>query len=355
MIDIVVQQQPDLFTIAGDCFHHARPSMHAIVAFRDGIRRVVEETQSHVVIIQGNHDGARTAEVLTPIAIANGYERVHVVTTPKRIRLNVHKEKISVACFPYVARGNGEVYRLDPDPTADVNLLLLHAAVRGNAEAGGLPWFYAGENALNIEREADKWDVVHAGDFHEFTRLHPTALAFYAGAIERTSSDIWRESAPKGVVEYDTASHEIRFVEIPTRPMYNLDVSDLPDFCSIGDTIGAAVLNEILAEIAKTDEYDDAIVRLKATDFPAEERGDIDQALVREIKKRCLHFELDVRNAKREISAMGDRRDLETGLSLAAALDAFTADEDPEVRALVASFLGVELPEPVQELAEVAV
>lgn len=335
-VDRVIEHDPDLLTISGDCFHHPRVGMHAVVAFRDGIRRVIDETDAHVVVISGNHDLGRTAEVLTPVAIARGYDRVHVALTPQRIRIRLALGEVcAIAAFPPVARAAEEtVYALEPDATADVNLLLIHAAVRGHAEGGVLPSFYAGEESLDVAREVDRWDVVHVGDFHQFTRLHPTALAFYTGSIERTSSNIWEEHAPKGVVLYDTRSGDLEFSRIPTREMadYDLGDFDLPPGADVEQ------VNGVLRKMLTFGHLRGAIVRLKVDGFRREDRDALDFATVRQLKHTCLHFQLDLRFAKRESMTI-DRRERPTRGLLDEAHDFFAAD-DESVRTLALSYLG---------------
>jgi DNA repair exonuclease SbcCD nuclease subunit len=337
-VDRIVAAQPDLVTVAGDVFHHPRVGIHAVKAWRDGIRRIVRESDAFVVVVQGNHDAGRTAEVLSPIVVPDDYERVHVATTPKRIRLELPRtrEIVSVACFPFVALGEAVPYRLDPDPEADVNVLLLHAAVRTSAEgADRLPTFYGGEGALDVGREAGRWDVIAVGDYHEFTRLHPTAIAFYSGSIERTSSNIWPETAPKGVVVYDTREGALDLVEIPTRPVYDYDLDDiLGGHEASADRVNAALLN--LAESSPS--IEGAIVRLLVPDFPREERDQIDWARVRQLKQTCLHFQLELRWAQRTSIELGDRRE-RVGRSLADEAAAFFADDPADVRDCALAYL----------------
>lgn len=357
-VDGVVEHQPDLVTVAGDVFHHPRVGTHALKAWRNGIRRVVEETRAHVVVIQGNHDAGRTAEVLTPIVLPDDYDRVHIVTTPRRIRLEVFRgaelhgdyevvcedtrQHVSVACFPFVARGHGETYRLDPDPEADVNVLLLHAAVRGHAEGNLLPAFYAGADALDVGREAERWDVVACGDYHEFSRLHPDRLAFYSGAIERTSSNIWDEHLPKGWVSYDTDARLLYFHEVDTRRMSDYDLGDF----NHPPGVGAAEVNECLAALATFDRLRGGVVRFKVDAFPREERADIDWATVRELKASCLHFQLDLRLRAREAVDLGDRRE-RRALTLAEEVASFFSLDDESVLRIVLRYLEIEVePEP---------
>lgn len=337
-VDRIVQAQPDLVTVAGDVVHHPRVGTHAVKAWRDGVRRIVEETDAFVVVVQGNHDAGRTAEVLSPIVVPDDYERVYVVTEPKRIRLELPRtgELVSVACFPFVALGEEASYSLDPDPEADVNVLLLHAAVRTTAEGvDTLPVFYAGETALDVGREADRWDVVAVGDYHEFTPLHPTALAFYSGSIERTSSNIWPETAPKGVVVYDTDTREMELREIPTRKMVDYDLGDFDH----PPAATAETVNDALTRMMGYASLEGAIVRLKAEHFPRAERDQVDWKLVRQLKQFFLHFQLDLRWADRESAALGDRRQ-RTVRSLSDEAAEFFGDDLAEVRDLAMAYLG---------------
>jgi DNA repair exonuclease SbcCD nuclease subunit len=334
-VDRIVAYDPDLVTVAGDVFHNLRPSFHAVRAWQRGIGRIVEETAARVVVILGNHEAAKTAETLSPVVVVEDVPRVHVVTMPKRLRLNLASgENVSVASLPFVALAQEETYRLDPDPDADVNVLLVHAAVRSSAIEDDLPRFYAGQTALDVGREAERWDVIAAGDFHDFRRLHPTRLAFYSGAIERTSSNIWPETEPKGVVLYDTQSGHLELTEIPTRPMQDWRLEDFNLF-PIG--AGPDEVNQALELLVPSDDVAGAIVRLRVDDFPAADRDRIDWKAVRRLKERCTHFQLDLRFSEESAAQGLDRRSHVVPLLEQAAR--FLADEPEAVRALALSYL----------------
>lgn len=326
----------DIVTIAGDIFHHPRVSDFAKKAFLDGVWRMLDAGLI-VVILQGNHDAGRTSDVLTPVMLAEfKHDNLFIVTTPERLLVGVGGKVVSIACFPYVT---GEVegsYRLEPDPSADVNVLVMHAAVKGAADGDTLPFFYGGGgNALDVGREAERWDVIACGDYHEFTRLHPDRLVFYSGSLERTSSNIWVEHAPKGWVLWDTALDPaescMTLVEVPTREMKDITYSGEVTAAGVNDALWTIDDGEFLAG---------AIVRLKVDDFPKTEREHVDWALVRKIKSSCCHFNLDIRYAKAEGVSLdredGGRRTLEEEAV------AFFADDSPEVRKLALHHLGIE-------------
>src|SRR5690606_1097260 len=66
----------------------------------------------------------------------------------------------------------------------------------------------------------EKWDYVALGHYHIATPLAPNM--WYAGSIERTATNIWIETEPKGFVVYDTAARRAVFHKVPTRPVLDL-------------------------------------------------------------------------------------------------------------------------------------
>lgn len=56
MVSALVEQQADVFIIAGDIFDRASPPATAVRQFNEFIRRVANETTAAVVMIAGNHD-----------------------------------------------------------------------------------------------------------------------------------------------------------------------------------------------------------------------------------------------------------------------------------------------------------
>lgn len=327
LVDLVVEQQPDFFSISGDVFHTVRPSLHAVKAYRDGLRRISEETSADVVVIPGNHDCPKTAETLSPCVIPDDLPRVHVVTSAQWLELDLaNGERAAVLCVPHDNLGAAATFDPALAPAADVRVLVIHAAVKTSAIDNALPRFYAGELAVDVGMLAEQFDVVAAGDYHEVTRLHPTRTAFYPGSIERTSSNIWDEKHPKGVVCYDTATGTAEFREIPTRPMHTYEMSE-------GFESTVEGVNRALELIADT-EHEGAIVRLVVEDFPRDDYSLIDRKLTARLRETCFAFDLTVRFAERDARALA-----RAGSSLFEEAERFFAQDPETVKATALTYL----------------
>lgn len=353
---IIASGDVQLCTIAGDVFEHHRVGVHALMAYRDGVRRL-RDAQIYVVVIAGNHDVGRSADSLTPLVLSNDYEGVYVVTEPTVLRIDDtclgswtrHRPPsglvLSVAAFPFVTLADPKVYRLAPDPSADVNILVAHCEVTG--DDGLLPKFYGDQAAFDVKAVAEQFDVLALGDYHSFTRLHPTGLAFYSGSLERTSTNMWAETAPKGWVWYDTATKEMELREVKGRvvvsEVYDCQSYDERDLeLTDGRLSDVTNLNNLLwanVEDATDVGWDDLILRLVVEHFPRAEKEQIDWALVRQLKERCAHFQLDIRFADEGQQQIGDRR--EGSKSLAEAAREFFREDEGVVRDLAFGYMEV--------------
>lgn len=343
----IVERGVEVVFIGGDCFHSVRPSFHAVKAFQQGLEHLHHE-EIQVFIVNGNHESPRTTETLSPNVVASYTATIFqtpgtysaFLPGPGKGEDGEVPFMLSVTGLPFVALAGESVYKVEPDPDADVNVLLIHAAVRASARPGALPTMYGGPAAYDVSR-AEGFDLVVCGDFHEFTVLGTDPFAFYPGSIERTSSDIWKEQAPKGFVVGDTAAGTFEFVEIPTRPMFDLE---LQDFCEDDPEplpYNAESVNLALRRIGVVSRFQDALVRLKVEGFPPAEKDSIDWKLVAALKERCCHFLLDLRMAESAGVEFGDRRQRQ-GRTLADEAHDFLVEDEPAVRDAALTFLGVE-------------
>lgn len=346
---IIASGDVQLCTIAGDLFEHHRVGVRAMVAYLRGVRRL-SDAGIIVVVLAGNHDVPRSSDSLTPLALLADYltlgalAEVHIVTEPRTIDLTVYgdcqrmdgyeivddatKETVHVACFPFVTLADPKVYQLNVAPQADVNILVAHCSVAGDDL--GLPKFYGHDAAFNVTALAERFDVVALGDYHSFTRLHPSRLAFYSGSLEFTSTNLWAEAPEKGWVWYDTATGTMELREVKGR---TVESHDEPGAWN-ADGVNGWLRHQLdRSDLATT------LLRLVVEDFPPAEKAQLDQRLVRELKGRAAHFQLDLKMAKSASAEIGDRR--EGGKSLADAAREWFAEDEAAVRELAFKYMEV--------------
>jgi DNA repair protein SbcD/Mre11 len=332
----VIEAKPDLVLVAGDVFHSVRPSNAAITdGFRHFMRLRRGLPDAPVVMIAGNHDAPRVTEAGSILRLLAEIPDVYVVDDAARW-IELERPAARIFCLPHAAVAAG-VPVVDPGTEDGVRILLAHGALRGAgvgerltrlAEYGGAPL-----DRSSIRDEA--WAYVALGHVHDATRIG--ANIWYAGAPERTTTDVWGESeSRKGWVLFDTDRQEATFQEVSTR-----EVLDLPGFsararegaegeaaageAAAGESGGwldpEAVDRRIRAAVeAVPGGVAGRIVRLVIRDVPRDLFRQLDHRQIRALKAEALHFQLEARRppmANRPWSGDGDgkRRTLEEELS----------------------------------------
>jgi DNA repair protein SbcD/Mre11 len=294
-IDQLVRMKPDLILVAGDVFHSVRPSNAAIAhAFRLFTRLTAMLPSVPVVIIAGDHDSPRSSETSNILVLFRQIPGISVAVDEAE-RFRFPELDCSVLCLPHnvLARrrdSTGPALTIAPDAQSAHNILLLHGAVsvgaakqqsmRDGAGAG----IYVGEQRI----AADHWDYVALGQQHIATALFPNI--WYAGAIERTSGDIWSENSPKGFVTYDTETRLSHFHALQSRPAL-----DLPRVDATG--LNAAEVDHRIRTSVDTipGGIQGKMVRIIVSDLPRQVFRELNHRQIREYKADALHFQLDAR------------------------------------------------------------
>ena len=290
----VVRASPELVTIAGDVFDKARISNHAIQAWVWGIGTLLAETDADIVVAHGNHDAGKTVSVLTPVDIAEGMDSAEI---DRRLWICGEPEHIDlphsyVVVIPYTQGRTESTHALPVKGGDKPNILVIHAPVDDPA----LPVFYR-QGRVPVDMLAYHFNVVCAGDYHVpvVMRDGGDCLAFYSGAVERVTTNLWTEPGPYGWMLANTSTMQARHIEVRTRPCRDL----------VCDVTTAADLH---ADLARLEVADGEMVRLVARGLSRQEKEKIDWRLVREIKRRALHFALDLRLAETQQLQLADRR-----------------------------------------------
>lgn len=297
-LDSLIKLEPDIILIAGDVFHTVRPSNAAIAdAFRQFARLRAALPATPVVMIAGEHDSPRSVETGSILRLFAEIPGVHVMDQEAR---SIYFEDLDAAVLgvPHSVIAAGEQIAFDPDPRADLNIGMLHVddvsqqKLRYVSEYGGAHFDLS-------SLRAEQWDYIALGHYHIATEVRPNM--WYAGGIERTSSNIWEEREPKGFLTYDTRTRSARFHELETRP-----VIDLPRFSAQIERNGSTseplyvAAKEIDARVLALVEglaggLEGKIVRLVIYDLPRDLFRELNHRALREYRASALHFHLDAR------------------------------------------------------------
>lgn len=292
-IDKTIELQPDLVLIGGDVFHNVRPTNPAILhAYKQFSRLVEMLPDCDIVMIAGNHDIPRTSETGCILALFQTLGIHVVINEPKRITLR--GGDLSVLAVPDGIRPRP---RLDPNPAARHNILLIHDEVEGVIRKfGAIAERAVGDLTLD-EIRPDRWSYVALGHYHVYQKVAPNA--YYSGSLEYASTNVWGEvddeieaGIPgKGLIEHDldTGAHRFHPVLLARR------VINLPEISGAG--LSADQLDSAIRDAVNACEggIDDRIVRVVVRDVSRYVLRDLDHKAIREYKRRALHFLLDAR------------------------------------------------------------
>jgi len=207
-------------------------------------------------------------------------------------RLTFRGGELSILAVPYGMRPRP---KFDPDPDARYNMLLIHDVFQGLYSFRS-PADSANDLTLE-ELDPEAWTYIALGHYHVHHKVAPNA--YYSGSLEYSSSNIWGEideesknpKPGKGYIEHnlETGAHDFKTIESARR------VIDLPGLTA--EDLTAEQLGDAIRESVASCEggIDDKIVRLVVRDVPRHVLRDLDHRMVREFKRRAMHFLLDAR------------------------------------------------------------
>ena len=292
-VDKTIDLAPDIVLIAGDIFQTVRPPNPAILhAFNHFARLRQALPSAAIVMIAGNHDLPRTAEMGCILRL---FARLGIEVAdrePRSIlfdRLGLH-----VLAVPDLPEGSRPA--LLPRADVETNVLVLHGEIEGVIPRGLMMYDRATMTIPLDELHAPQWNYIALGHYHVHREVAPNA--YYAGAIEYTSPNLWgelrEESATglpgKGIVEYDLAMRRRTFHPIPLARRF----VDLQPIDGRGRT--AAEIDDLIRlRIEQCGGIDDCVVRLVIRDVPRHIARELDAKAIRDYRRRALHLHLDTR------------------------------------------------------------
>jgi exonuclease SbcD len=287
--DYAEEDPPDLIVIAGDLFDHANPENVAIKIAVEAVERLAETAP--IVVIKGNHDGAKGSEfanALAPFGKSSRKNGVFISDRPAVIPIPLTPKTI-VFTLPYprksALRSEPKYKNLSPEElgrsvgfkleeilsgfTAEIEHDAINILVGHFTVAGGM---YSKEQTvppfdISVRKEfVDKFDLALLGHLHE-------PQPFYCGTIAR--SGFGEEDMKVGFKVYDVQPDKevgvIRsdeeFVELPGRKYLTVKAADF--LKSDGFLAGAdsETVVRIKGRVQKF-ERDDIVKKIKELGLP---------------------------------------------------------------------------------------
>ena len=300
-VDGVIATRADLVVLAGDVFHSVRPTNAAIVfAFRQLQRLREALPDAPVVLIAGNHDTPRSTETgsILRLFAELGVE----VATEEPRRLTFPGLDLALLAVPHPALMAAERPLLRPEGSERRQVLVLHGEIDGVLPFDRSALDYGGAVVTPRDLNVDDWTYIALGHYHVQHRVAPRA--WYAGALEYVSPNVWGELADdyahglegKGWLLVDLDTGTVDRQPVPSAR----GVLDLEPVRADG-LPAAEVDKRIAARVAAVPGgVRDRIVRLRVYDVPRHVARELDHAAIRALKAEALHFHLDVRRPETE-------------------------------------------------------
>ncbi len=284
-VDAILEREVDLVIHSGDVFDSVRPATHVIIGFLKQTARLTLRAGIPYLIAAGNHETPRLRTTTAALEYANLVNAVsahdfEVAYEP----VEAGDALVGVTLVPHGAVGSTGA--IIPEREAEINVLVTHGLVP-NLEARQ---HEMGEANLPAQMLESPFDYVALGHYHEFHEHRPNS--FYAGATERFSFGEVASVPGFAIVEIDGSGVSVEHVPIETRTML-----DLP-FVRARE-MDAADLTEAIRERTESAGLDGAIVRLRVYDVRRGVASGIDRELLRELRRRCLNFSLEIHAEER--------------------------------------------------------
>lgn len=295
-IDGVLAAKPQAVLIAGDLFHSVRPTNPAILFAFSELQRLRQALpDAPVLLIAGNHDTPRSTETGTILKLFEtlGVDVVH--DEPRR--MSYPNLDLSVLAVPHQALYAIPRPELRPAGPEKRQVMLIHGKYEGLPYAEHGMAEYAGALLTDEDLKQGQWNYVALGHYH--VRMEVLPHVWYAGALDYVSSNPWgelkdenlRRVPGKGWLLVDVDSGKVEFQPVPGARR----VMDLDPIQAAGMTAG-----EIDAEIAERvaripGGIEDQVARLVVYNVPRHLGRELDHTVIRALKARALHFQLDLR------------------------------------------------------------
>jgi exonuclease SbcD len=302
IIDYAIENKADMFLLCGDTFKDPNPNSTVLKMFASRLSRLSRENIQTVIIL-GNHDaprGGRAAppEPLIELNVPNVHyfsepgftdfmcrsgEQARVFALPYRHPVKVASEKTTgktglrkdLMEKTYLEQLAKEIETFTKEGRDDANVCILagHFSIQGAIAGSERTWTIDEEYAAPPELfDTTVFDYIAMGHVHKHQAIKSETPIIYPGSIERV--DLAEAEEDKGFVRVEITDGSVswKYIKLPSRIMYNLQI----DCQTQGDPI-LAVKTAIADQPVK-----DAIVSLHVTSLDqitSEQKSEINKLL----------------------------------------------------------------------------
>lgn len=307
-VDEILQRDVNLVIHSGDVFDSIRPATHVIIGFLKETTRITRDARIPYLGIAGNHETPRLRTTTAALEYGNLVRAYFAYGFRDEYEpVDVGDARVGVTLVPHGAVLDNEVI-VSPDLDAEINIMVTHGTVPGLVVKG----HELGEVDLPHRVLGGDFDYVALGHYHYFHQHRENA--YYAGATERFGFGEVDSVPGFAILEFSEGEVKIEHVPIEARPMIDLPKIDASDMTG-------ADLTEAIRERAEGADLDGAMVRLKVIDSPRGVAGEVDRKLLRDLKRRCLVFSLEIT----EVGMTGDATEEITEASFGSLEEEFKA------------------------------
>lgn len=331
-IDRILQLRPALVIIAGDLFHHVRPT-NAVLSFGfRQIKRLAQVGKIPVVIVAGNHEYPKRADTGCALELLSEIENVFIAD--RRIeKFQFPEIDFCVTCLPQPALAGIDKGEIRADDNFKFNVLALHAQLSKQtiSDFGGV------EVDLSL-LSPHEWDYIALGHLHEMQEVGLNAT--YSGSLEHTGTNIWSGAdRRKGFLEISFPGAKKTFHSLSS-PREILDLPEI-DATALEAPDVDSLIEESLENVPGG--IQGKIVRLPVINIPLRVMAGLNYKKIREYKSRALSLIVEFRQTASANQNAGVK--LAPPRTLIEELSAFCETSEPgdfpadEVKKLLLSYL----------------
>lgn len=267
----VAELEPDLVVVSGDVFDHSEVAAQPIVVFAQAVAELRSRLpEVAVAVAAGARDTPLDPERPGPLALLGEVASVRAACSSV-LRFRILDGAANVVLAPHRAVADSRPLAVAPDPEAEWNVLVAHAAV-------------ASESAHATVVPLAGWDYVALGSNHVRTRV--AERAHYAGSLERIGPDPWSEAAEdKGFMTFDAGSGKTAFRRVKARPAISLAPIDAT---GRGTATAARRLAEALAAVPG--KIDGTLLRIPVKGLSPEGLAVLDREALEPVRRRATEL-----------------------------------------------------------------